>query len=128
MGEALRKTFFQPVDFGGADRDGEPAALVRFLLHVAGRALAVMPAAPGDPDVRRGEGRRAQQEADRSRDEPPRLCATSISSNESAEISTPAPKAITAAIKRCGMRGTEASAAPMTSAEPASRPQRSACT
>jgi hypothetical protein len=47
-------------------------------------------------------------------------------SKESAEISTPAPNAMTAAITRCGSLTNAPIAAPSTRADPLSRPHRPA--
>src|SRR5689334_3906931 len=57
---------------------------------------------------------------------PPVLKASSISSNESAEINTPLPKAMTAAISRCETGVYQATAAPKTRAEPLKSPHRPA--
>src|SRR5215212_2490985 len=57
---------------------------------------------------------------------PPRLYASSSKSKDSAEISAPPPKAITAAINRCGTRAKYPAAAPRSRAEPATKPHNAA--
>jgi hypothetical protein len=53
---------------------------------------------------------------------PPASAASSVRSKASAEIKTPAPKAITVAMSRLGIRTNQAVAAPSTRAPPPSRP------
>ena len=57
---------------------------------------------------------------------PPVSAASSIRSSDSAEISTPLPKAITAATTRCGTWVSDETSAPSSSAEPATSPQNAA--
>ena len=57
---------------------------------------------------------------------PPRRYASSISSKESAEISTPAPNDITVAMARWGTSKRKATAAPTRRAAPATKPQNPA--
>ncbi len=58
---------------------------------------------------------------------PPAWKDFSIRSTESTAISTPPPKPMTAAIRRCGSSMKNASAAPMSRPEPASNPHKQAC-
>src|SRR6266511_491451 len=57
----------------------------------------------------------------------PRLYASSISSNASTAISTPPPKPMTAATKRCENSAEYAITAPSSSPNPAPKPQSPAC-
>ena len=59
---------------------------------------------------------------------PPVRSASSTSSKARAEISTPAPKAMTVATTRTGTAATHATSAPSSSAPPPSSPHPAACT
>ncbi|KOV88549.1 hypothetical protein ADL01_01175 [Streptomyces sp. NRRL WC-3618] len=83
------------------------------------------PSTPGRPDVAPGVGEGADEGTGDRGASPACSYASPTSSKDTAEISTPAPKAITVAITFCGTRSPYPSAAPSSSAEPATAPMSS---